>query len=107
MELSLISLLLKEWKTLKMEGGVTYRITHPPNEPRRAQLLLPEKFRTMFLKLLHDDSGHLGFEMMYGLVRDWFYWPHMKMEAEEYCKFCARYVQYTSKDSCSAWSYAK
>uniref|UniRef100_A0A674CT74 Gypsy retrotransposon integrase-like protein 1 n=1 Tax=Salmo trutta TaxID=8032 RepID=A0A674CT74_SALTR len=89
----LISLLLREWEKLKMEDGVMYRITHPPNETRRAQLLLPEKFRTIVLKSLHDDSGHLGFDKTYGLVRDRFYWPRMKMEVEDYCKSCARCVQ--------------
>ena len=70
-----------------------YRITHRPNQTRRAQLLLPEEFKTMVLKSLHDDSGHLGFDKTYGLVRDRFYWPRMKLEVEEYCKSCARCVQ--------------
>ena len=64
-----------------------------PKETHCAQLLLSEKFRTTVLKSLHDDSGHLRFDKMYGLVRDRFYWPRMKMEVEESCKSSAHCVQ--------------
>lgn len=57
------------------------------------QLLLPEIFREVVLKSLHDDSGHLGFDKTYGLVRDRFNWACMKADVEDYCKSCARCIQ--------------
>lgn len=56
-----------------MDNEVLYRITYPPNNMYRSQLLLPEKYRKLVLKSLHDDSGHMGFNKTYGLVRDQFY----------------------------------
>ncbi len=45
------------------------------------------------LKSLHDEIGHLVFEKSYGLVRDRFYWPHMKRDLEAYCKTCERCIK--------------
>lgn len=88
-----IPLLMKEWKRLKVENGVMFRYTQPPNKPSRKQLLLPQKFQQIALGSLHDDSGHLGFEKAYAFVRDRFYWPCMKADVEEHCRTCARCVQ--------------
>lgn len=76
-----------------MEDGVMFRHTQGPNMPKRKQLLLPQKFHQTALRSLHDDCGHLGFEKTYAFVRDRFYWPHMKMDVEQYCRTCARCVQ--------------
>ncbi|CAI5659742.1 unnamed protein product [Oreochromis niloticus] len=87
------SLLLREWDRLKMQKGVMYRIVTPPGKSRCSQLVLPEKYRTTVLKSLHDDSGHLGLDKTYGLIKDRFYWPRMKSEIEEYCKSCERCIK--------------
>ncbi|XP_057187744.1 retrovirus-related Pol polyprotein from transposon 412 [Triplophysa rosa] len=86
-------LLLREWDRLKLQRGVMYRITIPPGRVRRSQLVLPEKYREMVMKSLHDDSGHLGLDKTYGLIKDRFYWPRMRSDVEEYCKSCARCIQ--------------
>lgn len=86
-------LLLREWDRLKMQQGVMYRITSPPGKSRRSQLVLPEKYRNTVMKSLHDDSGHLGLDKTYGLVKDRFYWPRMKSEVEGYCKACVRCIK--------------
>ncbi|KAL6460364.1 hypothetical protein MHYP_G00303300 [Metynnis hypsauchen] len=64
------SLLLREWDRLKFQQDVMYRITVPPGRVRLSQLVLPEKFRKMVLQSLHDDSGHLGIDKTYGLVKE-------------------------------------
>lgn len=84
------SLLLREWDKLKMQKGVMYRIIRPLGKSYCSQLVLPEKYRSMVIKSLHDDSGHLGLDKTYGLVKDRFYWPRMKSEIEEHCKACTR-----------------
>ncbi|XP_072115422.1 uncharacterized protein [Mobula birostris] len=88
-----VLLLLKEWPRLKLKNHVLYRVTSPPDHPRRWQLVMPEKYRKAVLQALHDDSGHLGVEKTYGLVKDRFYWPRMRGEVEEYCKTCSRCVR--------------
>lgn len=70
-----------------------YRITSPPGKVHRSQLVLPEKYRKMVMKSLHDDSGHLGLDKTYGFIKDCFYWPRMKSDVEEYCKSCARCIK--------------
>lgn len=88
-----VSLLLKEWEKLKVKDTVLYRISRPPNKPIRQQLLLPQEFRETVLKSLHDQSGHLGFDKTYGLIRERFYWPRMKTHVEKYCKNVPRCIQ--------------
>lgn len=87
-----VSLLLKDWEKLKVKDSVLYRISKPPNQPVRQQLLLPQEFRETVLQSLHDQSGHLGFDKTYGLVRERFYWPRMKIQVEKYCKNCRRCI---------------
>lgn len=52
--------------------------------------MLPTSFRNSALTSLHDESGHLGFDKTYALIRDRFFWPGMKTEVEKYCKTCER-----------------
>lgn len=70
---------LHEWKRLKMENGLLWRKTL-----QRKQLVLPEKYRAIALKHLHDDMGHVGTKRVGNLARDRFCWPHMKKEIETY-----------------------
>ena len=72
------SLLLREFESLKLQEDVMYRDTVRPGQNRRSQLVLPEKFRRTVMKSLHDDSGHLGIDKSYGLIKEWFYWSKMK-----------------------------
>lgn len=78
-----VSLLLIEWVRLKVKDSVLYRISKPPNKPVRQQLLLSQEFRETVLQSLHNQSGHLGFDKTYGLVRKRFYWPRMKTQVEK------------------------
>ena len=85
-----VSLLLKEWEKLKLKDSVLYRESNPPNKPFRQQMLLPEEFREGVLKSLHDQSSHLRLDKTYGLIRERFNWPCMKVQIEKYCKNCPR-----------------
>lgn len=50
----------------------------------RKQLVLPTKYSQLALEHLHDRMGHIGQERVINLMRESFYWPHMKREVEEY-----------------------
>ncbi|XP_059819376.1 uncharacterized protein LOC132390855 [Hypanus sabinus] len=84
-----VLLLLKEWPRLKLKNQILYRVTAPQDQPRHWQQVLPEEYRQTVLQALHDDSGHLGVEKTYGLLKDRFYWPRMRGEVEEYCRGCS------------------
>lgn len=71
--------LLHEWSKLQTENGVLYRKVGD-----RKQLVLPEKFKSVVLKHLHNDVGHVGSDKVLHLVRDRFYWPFMQQEVEDY-----------------------
>uniref|UniRef100_A0A3B3QDK9 Gypsy retrotransposon integrase-like protein 1 n=1 Tax=Paramormyrops kingsleyae TaxID=1676925 RepID=A0A3B3QDK9_9TELE len=88
-----VPLLLKEWERFKISGDVLYRVSKLPNKPRSQQMVLPQEFRGLVLRSMHDLSGHLGFDKTYGLVRARFYWPRMKVEVEKYCRTCSRCIQ--------------
>ena len=43
-----------------------------------SQLVLPQKFRTIVFKELHQEMGHLGAPRVVQLARERFYWPYME-----------------------------
>lgn len=71
--------LLHEWSRLYIDNDLLYRKTN-----QRRQLVLPVKYRTLALKHLHDEMGHVGTERVLHLARERFYWPFMSREIEEY-----------------------
>lgn len=62
---------------LQLKNGLLYRKTM-----HRRQIVLPEKYRPIALKHLHDIMGHVGTERVISLARDRFYWLYMKKEFE-------------------------
>lgn len=71
--------LLYEWKKLEVDNGLLYRTTE-----RNKQLVLPEQLKSMVLKSLHDDTGHVGCDKVVHLARERFYWPYMQEDVEDY-----------------------
>ena len=47
-------------------------------------VVLPAEFKKKVLKHLHDDMGHVGTERVIHLARERFYWPHMKVDIENF-----------------------
>lgn len=68
-----------EWNWLEVENGLLYRKTN-----QNWQLVLPEQLKSVVLKSLHDDMGHVGSERVSHLARERFYWPYMQQDVEEY-----------------------
>ena len=48
------------------------------------QLVLPEKYRPLVYRELHNEMGHLGGERVFHLVTQRFYWPSMRDDIEKY-----------------------
>ncbi|KAI4871331.1 hypothetical protein NFI96_009730, partial [Prochilodus magdalenae] len=88
-----IKVLKREWEKLSLEHGLLYRTIKLADQRARQQLVLPKQFHSTVLKSLHDDSGHLGFDKTYALVRDRFFWPRMKRDVEAYCQTCDRCIK--------------
>uniref|UniRef100_A0A3B3SXZ0 Gypsy retrotransposon integrase-like protein 1 n=1 Tax=Paramormyrops kingsleyae TaxID=1676925 RepID=A0A3B3SXZ0_9TELE len=61
------------------EHGLLFRktVTHH-------QMVLPRTYHELVYKELHKDMGHLGAERVLNLIRDRFYWAHMKRDVEHY-----------------------
>jgi hypothetical protein len=77
--------LLREWPKLEIVNGLLRRSISLPREGHIQQLVLPNCFRKLVLKHLHNDLGHLGAEKSFSSVRDRFYWPKMRSEIEKIC----------------------
>ena len=80
--------LLHEWGKLHFKDGLLYRKTS-----QRSQLVLPDQYRPMVRKHLHDDMGHMGTERVLGLARDRFYGPYMKHDVEAYVTRRCRFIK--------------
>ncbi|XP_051793415.1 uncharacterized protein b3gat1b isoform X1 [Acanthochromis polyacanthus] len=71
--------MMHEWTKFHLEDGILYRKT-----AERHQLVLPACFKSLVLKHLHDNMGHVGVERVLSLARQRFYWPYMRREIEVY-----------------------
>lgn len=85
-----VRLLLKEWKRLVVRDGILYRRVRDCQRGDIEQLVLPEKLRMQAKTALHDDSGHMGFERTFLLIRERFYWPRMFQDIKTWCEQCER-----------------
>ena len=81
--------LLREWKHIKQENGVLYRVVQNNGEEVR-QLILPGSLKDKVLRSVHDDLGHQAVEKTTALTRDRCYWPGMVTDIAEYCGKCER-----------------
>lgn len=79
-----VALICREANKLQLRDGLLYRVKQTVTGEEVKQLVLPERFRNMVLRSLHDECGHLGIERTSELLKDRFYWPHMANEVEQY-----------------------
>lgn len=71
--------LLYEWNKLEVDDGILYRRTE-----QHRQLVLPEKWKPIVFKTLHNGMGHVGAEKVSHLTLERFYWPNMQQDIEDY-----------------------
>ena len=81
--------LLREWKRIREEHGVLYRVVQINGQGAR-QLILPGSLKRNVLKSIHDDLGHQAVEKTTALARSRFYWPGMMADVADYCQTCGR-----------------
>ena len=81
--------LLREWKRIREEDGVLYRVVQINGQSAR-QLILPGSLKSNVLKSIHDDLGHQTAEKTTVLARSRFYWPGMTADVADYCRTCGR-----------------
>ena len=62
-------------------NGVLYR-----RWQGKLQLVLPKVYRSVVLKELHEEMGHVGSDKVLDLVRPRFFWPFMRSEIEDHIK---------------------
>ena len=92
---------LKDWKKLSFKNNVLYKTITIDGE-QASQLVLPIHFRSIVLKLLHDDSGHQGRDRTISLVRSRFFWPGLESDVEKKIKNCDRCILRKSNPGPSA-----
>ena len=68
-----------DWKKLEINKGILLRKTGT-----RSQIVLPGKYCPVVYQELHRKLGHVGAERVTALVRDQFFWPHMKQDIENF-----------------------
>ena len=61
--------LLREWKRIKQENGVLYRVVQKNGQEVR-QLILPGSLKDKVPRSVHDDLGHQAVEKTTVLTRD-------------------------------------
>ena len=96
-----VSKYLKDWKKLSFKNNILYRTTMIDGQ-QTTQLVLPVHYRSIVLKLLHDDSGHQGRDRTISLVRSRFFWPGLDSDVEKKVKTCDRCIMRKSNPGPSA-----
>lgn len=85
-------MLLRESRKLELSDGLLYRVKEKMCGKQSLQLVLPARYRSMVLRSLHDECGHMGAERTTELIKERFYWPRMAAEIEQYIRTCGRCI---------------
>ena len=87
---------------MEIEDGMLYRrIRLRDQEEDTYQFVVPRKYRSLALNLLHDQFGHLGIDRTTVLATGRFYWPHMTEEIRKYIQNCERCIRFKQKPESS------
>ena len=83
---------------LEIENGLFYRrIRLKDRDEDSYQSVVPVKYRTLALELLHDNFGHLGIDQTTVLCSGQFFWPKMAEEVRRYIQNCERCIRFKQK----------
>ena len=86
-------IILRHLKQLHLVDGVLFKSKKLADGCEVKQLVLPKSYRKEALRLLHNESGHLGAERTLDLVTNRFYWPRMDADVLLKCQTCERCIQ--------------
>ena len=83
---------------LEIINGLLYRRVHLKDRDEDTyQFVVPAKYRTLALELLHDKFGHLGIDRTTALCIGRFFWPKMAEEVRRYIQNCERCIRFKQK----------
>ena len=83
---------------LEIENELLYRrVRLKDQEEDTYQFVVPRKYRTFALEVLHDQFGHLGIDRTTVLATGRFYWPHMTEEIRKYIQSCERCIRFKQR----------
>ena len=83
---------VREWQKFSLVDNVLYRNTVIDGEQTQ-QLVLPNSFKDIVLKHLHDDVGHQGRDRTLSLVRSRFFWPGLESDVQQKVRNCERCIK--------------
>ena len=83
--------LLYEFDMLVLTDGVLYW-KQQKDDQEVYQIVLPQEYHKTALQGLHDNARHLGIEKTLNFVWEWFLWPKMAKDVEDYVKSCERCI---------------
>ena len=87
---------------LEMENGLLYRrLRLKDHNVDTYQFVVPSKYRSVALELLHDQFGHLGIDRTTALSCERFFWPKMSEEIRNYIQNCECCLRYKQKPDCA------
>ena len=86
---------LKVRKELVMHEGLLYRrLRLKDHDEDTMQFVVPQEYRKLALKLLHDNFGHLGIDRTTIFVVERFFWPKMSDYVRNYISNCQRCIRF-------------
>ena len=74
-------ILAKQKAKLFFDGNILMRKTK-----KNTQIVLPEVYKELIFRELHENLGHIGSEKVLDLARRRFYWPNMQKDVEFYVR---------------------
>ena len=85
-------ILFTQWGLISLKGGVLCRTLLPDSsrgEPVH-RVVAPTALRRELYRQLHElrTAGHLGFARTLSKLKSRFYWPNMKKDVANWCRFC-------------------
>ena len=80
-------ILAKQKSKLFFDGNILMRKTK-----NNTQIVLPEVYKGLIFRELHENLGHIGSEKVMDLACRRFYWPNMQKDVEFYVRNKCRYI---------------
>ena len=75
-------ILMRKWRPPDVSADDEWTVNH--------QIVVPRAYRPESLNLAHKTpmSGHLGVNKTYHKILNYFFWPGLKSDVSQHCKFC-------------------
>ena len=78
---------VEEWPNLSVDKNGILRGSSV-EKPGSGQIIVPRNLTSRVLQMLHDDLGHFGTAKTSARVKERFFWLHMSLDIEKWCRNC-------------------